>query len=159
MSLNKLIIIFGVILVIFVGVIFFQFNSNSKTNQKASGNTVKINNQTFNVEVVDTQEKAQLGLSGRKSLPQNQGMLFVFDEKSYHTFWMKDMKFPIDIIFIEGDKVVSIAENARVPEPDEEENLPLYKSGGPINMVLEINAGLSEKHDIKQGDKVEINLK
>lgn len=161
MSLNKLIIVFGVILVIFAGVVFFQFSSNSakKTLSKTQANTVTINNHTFKVEPVTTSEKQQLGLSGRESLAQDQGMLFVFEESDYHTFWMKNMKFPIDIIFInEDDEIVSIAENAKPPASDNE-TLPLYKSGGPVNTVLEINAGLSEKYDIQVGDKVEINLK
>ncbi len=156
MSLNKLFIIFGVILVIFAGIIFFQFNSNaSKSNAPKS--TVKINNRTFNVEVMDTPEKQQQGLSGRKSIPQDQGMLFVFNEKAYHYFWMKNMKFPIDIIFIEDDKIVSIVKSAQPPKSGEE-NPPLYKSGGPVNRVLEINSGLTEKYKIKTGDKVEIKL-
>ncbi|HVF69876.1 MAG TPA: DUF192 domain-containing protein [Xanthomonadales bacterium] len=153
MSLNKLFVIFGIILVIFAGVVFFQVNSRSD----ASKNTVKINNRTFNVEVVNTPDKQQLGLSGRNSLPKNQGMLFVFDKTDYHTFWMKNMKFPIDIIFIKDGKIVSIAKNAQPPKPGEG-NLPLYKSGGAINKVLEINAGLSDKHKMKPGDKVEIKL-
>ncbi len=153
MSLNKLFIIFGIILVIFAGIIFFQFNSNSNSPKS----TVKINNRTFNVEVMDTPEKQQQGLSGKESLPQNQGMLFVFDDKAYHYFWMKNMKFPIDIIFIEDDKIVSIVKNAPPAKP-EEENPPLYKSGGPINRVLEINSGLTDKYKFKAGDKVEIKL-
>ncbi|HUQ85742.1 MAG TPA: DUF192 domain-containing protein [Candidatus Limnocylindrales bacterium] len=157
MSLNKLFIIFGLILAIFAGIVFYQFNSNKVTDLKAPKNTVRINKQTFSVEVVNTPEKWQLGLSGRESLPKNQGMLFAFDKKAYHTFWMKDMKFSIDIIFINDDKIVSIEKNAKAPTKGQE-NLPLYKSAGPINRVLEINAGLSDKHKIKPGDKVEIKL-
>lgn len=156
MSLNKLFIIFGVILVIFAGIIFFQFNSNAN-NSGGPKSTVKINNRTFKVEVMDTPEKQQQGLSGREKLPQNQGMLFVFDEKSYHYFWMKNMNFPIDIIFIDDDKIVSIVKNAP-PAKSGEENPPLYKSGGPINRVLEVNSGLSDKYEFKVGDKVEIKL-
>lgn len=156
MSLNKLFVIFGIILIIFAGIVFFQFRSGENQTTTVN-NTVKINNHTFKVEVVNTPEKEQLGLSGRTSLPQNQGMLFVFDKKDYHYFWMKNMKFPIDIIFIDGERIVSIAKNAPVPKAGAE-NLPLYKSGGPIDRVLEINAGLSDKYKIKPGDKVEIKL-
>lgn len=162
MSLNKLFIIFGVILVIFVGVIFFQFRG--KTNTKTDNNitattnaTAKIGNRTFKVEVVDTPQKQQQGLSGRNSLDQDSGMLFIFDKADYHNFWMKNMKFPIDIIFIKGDKIVSIEKSAK-PPASTEETLPIYRSEGQVDKVLEINAGLSEKYNIKVGDKVEIKL-
>lgn len=154
MSLNKLFIIFGIILVIFVGIVFSQLKPISKTPKS----TVKINNRTFNVEVANTPKTQQLGLSGRDKLAQNQGMLFMFDAMGYHTFWMKNMKFPIDIIFIKDNTIVTIEKNA-LPAKSGEANLPLYKPNAPINKVLEINGGLSDKYRIKTGDKVEINLK
>jgi uncharacterized protein len=158
MSLNKLFVIFGIILVIFAGIVFFQFRSrsaDSTTNTPKS--TVKINNRTFNVEVASTPDKQQQGLSGKSSLPQDQGMLFVFEDPEYHTFWMKNMKFPIDIIFIKDDVVISIAKNAK-PADSSDENLQLYRSKEPVNRVLEINAGLVDKYEIKEGDKIEIKL-
>jgi uncharacterized protein len=161
MSLNKLFIIFGIILVIFAGVVFYQFRSNTRTGgaeQSANKNaTAKINNKTFKLDLADTPEAQQKGLSGRDSLAQDQGMLFVFDKADYHSFWMKNMKFPIDIIFIRGDKIVSISKNAAVPK-SADAPLPIYKPEAPIDKVLEINANLSDRHNIKKGDKVEIKL-
>ena len=98
-----------------------------------------------------------MGLSERSSLAQDQGMLFVFENPGYHNFWMKNMKFPIDIIFIKDDKIVNIVENA-TPPISENTNPPILKPDGPINKVLEINAGLSGKYNIKKGAKIEIKL-
>lgn len=159
MSLNKLFIIFGVIFVIFAAVVFFQFRGNNANvkSQSTANNTVEINNHTFKVEAATTPEKQQQGLSGRTSLPQDQGMLFVFEKSDYQNFWMKNMKFPIDIIFINDDLVISVVANAQPPKTDTE-NPQIIKSSGVANRVLEINAGLAEKYDIKEGDKVEIKL-
>jgi uncharacterized protein len=163
MSLNKLFIVFGIILVIFAGVVFYQFRSNSNTRtggaaQSTNKNaTARINNKTFKLEIADTPAAQQKGLSGRDSLAQDQGMLFVFDKADYYSFWMKNMKFPIDIIFIRGDKIVSISKNAVAPK-SADASLPIYKPEAPVDKVLEINSGLSDKHNIKKGDKVEIKL-
>ena len=110
MNLNKLIIIFGIILVIFAGVVFFQFRSRStqKSSLQNISATIKINNHTFNVEVAKTPKDQQLGLSGRDGISDDQGMLFAFDTPDYYNFWMKDMKFPLDIIFINNTKIISI---------------------------------------------------
>lgn len=157
--MNKFLIILGIVLVIIAGIVFFQFRSNPR-NQSSNNNpsaTVKINNETFKVEVADNPESQQIGLSNHESLPKNQGMLFLFEDKAYHTFWMKNMNFPIDIIFINDNKIVSIAKNAQ-PSKNSDDDLELFKPSEPINRVFEINAGLADEHNIKEGDAVEIKL-
>ena len=159
MSLNKLIIIFGVILVIFAGVVFFQFSTKPGRNSasKVSGPSVTVNKHTFKIELAKTPKEQQLGLSGRDSLPEDQGMLFIFEKSDFYNFWMKEMRFPLDIIFIKDDKVVSIAKNAQPPKNDSE-NPAILKPEGMINKVLEINAGLSDQDKIKKGDTIKFNL-
>lgn len=152
MSLNKIIIVFIIILIAFAGFIFFQFSKASVPTSK-----VIIGEHTFNVSVAKTTEELQKGLSERNSLPQEQGMLFVFDQPADHSFWMKGMKFPIDIIFINNDKIVSISKNAQ-PVKDENATLPLYNSGASADKVLEINAGLSDKYGFKPGDQIKLEL-
>lgn len=156
MSLNKLLIIFGIILAIFVGVVFFQFSSKSSKN-KITGSSVTINNHTFKIETAKTPKELQDGLSGRESLPQDQGMLFIFEKSDYYNFWMKNMKFPLDIVFIKDDKIVSIVKNATPPKSSSD-NPEILKPDGVINRVLEINAGLSDKYKFEKGDKVEVKL-
>ena len=99
-------LILGALVVIFViAVIITIFARLGKST------TVSMNNKTFKVTVAKTIEEKQKGLSGQKSLGQDKGMLFVFNEKGYYSFWMKDMKFPIDIIFIDGETIVTIYKN------------------------------------------------
>ena len=112
---------------------------------------VKVNDKIIKVESAETAEEKQQGLSGREKICENCGMLFIFDKKDIRSFWMKDMKFSIDIIWINSDKIVKITENAKLPQG---ENIPAYSSDKKVNFVLEVNAGFCEKNNIKVGDKV-----
>lgn len=112
-----------------------------------------INGRKIGVELADTMEKKLKGLSGRKNLPENKGMLFVFSEPQIQTFWMKDMNFPIDIIWLRENVVIGFVENA--PPPIEGQELKIYSSPEKADKVLEINAGLVKKWNIKTGDRVE----
>ncbi|MGH7204322.1 MAG: DUF192 domain-containing protein [Candidatus Levyibacteriota bacterium] len=152
MSINRLIIIFIVILLIVLGVLYFQFSKNSAPKSK-----VTIDTHIFSVKVATTSAQQQQGLSGVKSLPQDQGMLFVFATPAKYPFWMKGVNFPLDIIFIKDTKVVSTVQNAPAPKSGETDS-PIYQPPAPVNKVLEINAGLVKKYDIKQNDDVTIKL-
>jgi uncharacterized membrane protein (UPF0127 family) len=158
MSINKIIIVVAIIFAIFIAFIFIQFNPLSKKAKNSANippSTVTINNQTFHVSLAQSEAARQQGLSGKDSLPTNEGLLFLFDKPDYYAFWMKDMKFPIDIIFINGNKIVSITENAK---PVTTGQLPTFQPTGPSDKALEINAGLSKKYTIKPGDTVDIKL-
>lgn len=116
--------------------------------------TAKIENKTFNLAIVTTEKEKQIGLSTQKSINNNQAMLFLFDTPSYYSFWMKDMKFPIDILFINKDKIVDIYTNLK---PFKENETPIIVTPKESSdKVLEIKAGLSEKYNFKKGSKVEI---
>jgi uncharacterized membrane protein (UPF0127 family) len=123
--------------------------------QTGENKTATINNHTFILKIANSVEEKQIGLSGIDSLPRDQGMLFSFYSKDYHSFWMKDVKFPIDIIYIDDDTVITVVSRA---EPATTENPQVYKPEEPANKVLEINAGLSEEYGIKKGDKVIFSL-
>lgn len=118
------------------------------------GSSAQIKNTKFNLILAKTDKDRMLGLSGRKNLATNTGMLFMFDKKDYYPFWMKDMKFPIDIIYIDNDKIVDIINNAPAPKDKNIASLPVYKPKNAANYVLEINAGLSSKNKFSIGDKV-----
>lgn len=123
----------------------------------ATSSSVTINLQKFNTEIADNEKERQEGLSKRNSLPQDKGMLFIFERKDKYTFWMKDTKIPLDIIFIDDTKIVDMFKN--VPPQDGNNNsvLPLYQTNVPANYVLEINGGLSDKYGFKVGDTVTIS--
>ncbi len=132
------------------------FLTEKTQNQPAKTNLpiIKIGEAVVNVEIADTPEKRTLGLSGRTALLPNAGMLFVFDNEDYHTFWMKDMNFPLDIIWIGSDmKIVDVFKNAT---PD---SYPKYafKPDHPAKYVLEVNTGWLEKNKINLGDKIEFS--
>ena len=116
----------------------------------------KIGGREFNLEIAKTDSEKQIGLSKYKDIPQNFGMLFPFGKANYYSFWMKDMKFPIDIIFIRNSKIVTIFKNAPVPKFNNQ-HLPIYRPNELSDTVLEISAGLSEKYNFQKNQVVEIN--
>lgn len=126
MKINKLLILFSVIFLV-----------GCQTSQLLV--TIKINDHVIKAEVVKSQAALQQGLSGRTSLAADQGMLFVFDKPGTHSFWMKDMKFPLDIIWLNNGQVVEIWANAPAPAPGQApaSHMPLFSA----DMVLEIPAG------------------
>lgn len=115
---------------------------------------VLINETQILVEVVDTPEAIRKGLSGRPSLDGDKGMLFRFSEAEIYKFWMPDMHFPIDIIWISGDKVADIDEN--VSNEFNSQNPIFYFPSRPVESVLEVNAGFARKHNIKIGDSAKL---
>lgn len=114
---------------------------------------LRIKEQTFKVEIADTMKKKEKGLSGRASLPQDQGMLFVFSEPGNYYFWMKDMNFPLDFIWINGNEIVDISKNIK---PEEYQLPKSLTSKKPADKVLEINAGIAEKLQINITNKIDL---
>ena len=104
------------------------------------------------IEIADNLAKQVQGLSGRDSLCENCGMLFVYANPQILRFWMKDMKFPLDIIFIKDQKVSEIFEYVPVPQPGKE--IPWVQSSEYTNAVLEVNAGFVSTNRIKISDPV-----
>lgn len=94
------------------------------------------------VEVkITPQQKAQ-GLSGRDSLPRGTGMIFLYDEDARYSFWMKDMLFPLDFVWIGGDcTVAEVTANVPPPMGTPANQLTIYQPSRPVRDVLEINAG------------------
>lgn len=113
------------------------------------------NGQVFTVEVARTEKEITQGLSGRKTLADNAGMLFIFPQKSIYAFWMKEMNFPLDFVWLDNEMVVDLTKNVLPPDKNNQNNLPIYRPKQPINRVLEINAGLIDKTGLKIGDFIE----
>lgn len=156
------IILFAFILALFSFALLNTFNKSDKVQNSIAENKInnilKINNNIFEVEIADTDKKREKGLSDRASLATNSAMLFIFDTSATQGFWMKDMAFDIDIIWIDASKKIIDIERNVSKNSYNEINPKLSKtlfSPAPIKYVLEINAGLSEKLNIKVGDAVE----
>jgi len=112
----------------------------------------QIAGKTLKIEVADSPAEREIGLSYRKSLPEDQGLLFVFEKPDFYGFWMKDMNFPLDFLWInENFEVVDISKNITTSTyPD------LITPKSPAQYVLEVNAGLIDKKAWKIGDRLEI---
>ncbi|NAS11088.1 DUF192 domain-containing protein [Poritiphilus flavus] len=103
----------------------------------------------FDIEIAESDYETQTGLMYREVLEPNHGMLFVFPDVAMHSFYMKNTNIPLDLIFIDEDlKIVSFQENAK---PMDETGLP---SKVPVQYVLEINAGLVQKFNLKVTDSI-----
>jgi len=108
----------------------------------------------FLAELSLSNEAHYLGLSNRENLNNNMTMLFVFENKAKRTFVMRDMNFPLDIIFLSDNKIIDIYKNL---EPEGSEPKNLYSSTDLSNMVLEMNGGMAEKYNLKLDDYIMIN--
>ena len=125
--------------------IFKSFNKPSKISRAI------INGQTFKLLIADTPKLRNRGLSYRESLSRDSGMLFIFEKKDFYSFWMNEMKFPLDFLWINDETIV-----------DSDENIQVYTDGGittvepseSVNKVLEFNSGIIKKYAIKKGDKI-----
>jgi len=103
----------------------------------------------LDIEIAETEYETQTGLMYRNSMEDGQGMLFIFPDMAYHSFYMKNTKFPLDIIYIDEQlKVASIIKNA---QPLNESSLP---SQVPVKYVLEVKGGLSDVWGINTGDRI-----
>ena len=108
------------------------------------------------VEVMESDADRAKGLMGRESLPLDRGLLFVFDAPSRHAFWMKNCKFPIDMIWLDAEgKVVHVA--ADVP-PCKKEPCPIYEPDRLALYVVEINAGQAQREKVTAGARLEFTL-
>ena len=120
-------------------------------HNKSNKNEVLIGGKTYFVGIADTPDLQEKGLSGRRQLETNEGMLFVFDKPDKYGFWMKDMLFPIDIIWISDKYTVVYIEKSLLPNTYPQIFTPDIFS----KYVLEVTAGEAEKLNIKIGDSVQ----
>ena len=116
--------------------------------------TVTVGERIFDVEVASTPAARQRGLSGRASLADSAGMLFVFESGRTTSFWMKDMMIPLDFIWIgDGCTVVDVHTDV-LPPSSETESLEMLSSASPARYTLEVNAGKVAELGIAIADPV-----
>ena len=163
----KPVVIITIVAVAIIGILIFStlyFNETSQEviefDKSISFSEVYIyttNSEIkVNVEIADTPQKQSKGLMFRENLKWDHGMLFIFDNESVFSFWMKDTLIPLDIIFIDkAFKIINIVDNAL---PCYIEPCPDYSSEKPAKYVLEVNAGFVEKNDIEEGDFISIDF-
>jgi uncharacterized protein len=110
---------------------------------------LKVGNETIKAEVASTPSSQQLGLMYRKAMPDNAGMLFIFDQKAGHCFWMKNTVMPIAIAFIDDDGKIT---NVEEMKPQTEDN---HCPTRAIRFALEMNAGWFDKRKLGPSTIVE----
>jgi uncharacterized membrane protein (UPF0127 family) len=123
---------------------------NQPVNREVTIKTALIKGNLIEVEVADSMVEQARGLSGRTSLSDGQGMLFVYENPGDYGFWMKDMNFSIDIIWIDEDeKIISIERSVS------SDSYPkVFHPISPVKFVLEVPAGYSNAKGIDIGDSV-----
>lgn len=116
-----------------------------------------VKDKKISVAVMRTNAELQRGLSGQNKLRDDQGMLFRFENITAPGFWMKDMQFDLDIIWIRGDTIIDITPSVPAPASNtSDEQLPVYYPNEPIDRVLEVNAGWAQQHNITVGDTIKL---
>jgi len=152
-----------IIALISLSFILYPAPAASNSNQKLLNNfqlndalelktgTLNINDKKISVEIASSDNDQYRGLSNRESLCEDCGMLFNFSDYDERTFVMRDMKFPLDIIFINDNKIINIAPGLA---PEGNKPTHTYSSQGKASRVLEVNGGYCKKNNIKIGDKI-----
>lgn len=107
-------------------------------------------------EIALTDAERQRGLMFREQLDKDQGMLFVFENEGYHSFWMKNMKISIDILWLDKEKRIVHIERS-VP-PCQDEPCPSYTPAIPAKYVLELKAGSAEENKLRLYERIEFVL-
>ena len=122
----------------------------------AKGPYVELKGKRFTVELAETREKQALGLMFRDSLPPDHGMLFIFPGEARRSFWMKNTRIPLDILYFNSKlELISMAQDAR---PCRTRSCPGYPSEGPAQYVLELNSGKAAELGVQPGDLLGLYL-
>jgi len=141
------------LLVIIVFAIILYIKTGTRNSSFIS---VKIGKKIVNAEIADTFPKQMKGLMGRKDLPENQGMLFVFDSSDIRKFWMLNTSISLDMIWLNtSKKIIYIEKNAR---PCFLLNCTSYGPNQAAQYVLEVNANYTTKNNISVGDIVAFKI-
>ena len=133
--MNKFLYVFILIIVSSI-VLYIDYQNNQKLIQQFDQVSQEIVSDVSLI-IADTEQEREQGLSGMVSLGENYGMLFVFDQLGYYKFWMKDMLFPIDIIYL--DNTMRIVDIFHRVQPNTYPEIII--SHTPAQYVLELNAG------------------
>ena len=114
---------------------------------------VEIRGQRVEVEIADDPMLQSRGLGYRDKLAWGRGMLFAYPRSGFYNFWMKGMRFDIDIVWIRNDRIVHI--HHRVPHVPEGTPLPSYSIDQLVDRVLEVPAGYAQASGWHPGDRVQ----
>ncbi|HEY0180618.1 MAG TPA: DUF192 domain-containing protein [Dokdonella sp.] len=116
---------------------------------------VELHDHRYEIEIAEDDASRAHGLMERTSMPDDHGMLFVFQDDAPRSFWMKNTKIPLDMLFFDAEgKLLSVQHSA---PPCVADPCPGYSSGAPARYVLELNAGQAKKIGLAPGDELKIH--
>lgn len=118
---------------------------------------ITVDGHVVDAEIADTARLRERGLSYRDGLAPGTGMIFLYDEAAVRSFWMFEMRFCLDIVWITDGRVVGAAENA-CPAESPDDDIPRFRSPEAVQYVLEVDAGWMAENDVAAGATVEIVL-
>ena len=137
---------------ILLAVASFTYIAFRPTGDNVPTRDVQLAGETLHVFVADTESLREKGLGGRAGLPSDQGMLFVFTKDGTYGFWMKDMRFPIDILWLSSEGTVVHMAQGVSPDTYPQN----FTSDKPARYVLELPAGWAVAHTVQIGDIVRL---
>jgi uncharacterized membrane protein (UPF0127 family) len=115
---------------------------------------VTIKQYKLSVQLAATPEQREAGLAGMEHISDTEGMMFIFSEPRRIGFWMKGVKFPLDILWLNKGKIIAISDNIPIEPGKKENELPVYYPPSEADRVIEVNAGWAFRHDVMVGDSV-----
>jgi uncharacterized membrane protein (UPF0127 family) len=116
--------------------------------------TVEVDGRRFTLDIADTDDEREQGLSGRENMSKDDAMLFIFDDSSEQCMWMKDMHFNLDMVWLDNTKRIVHIENNLSPQTYPKS----YCSQWPSKYVIELNSGTSKELGLRNGQQVQLNL-
>jgi len=140
----------SVMIVLLLAVSLFLLLFTCNTAVSKTQKTV-ISNKTLMLEIADTDDSRAKGLMFRNDLPENKGMLFVFPYKRATNFWMKNMRFNLDMIFLDKNKIVKILKDIPYCRS---EPCSIYSSDYSVDSVIEVKSGFCDKNGVTIGTKI-----
>ncbi|EKD58798.1 MAG: hypothetical protein ACD_56C00049G0006 [uncultured bacterium] len=146
MNKNKKIVIFSLVALALIAVVF-QLRKNIFLEEGST--KVSIGGHEFRAELAETAMQRKKGLGGRDELCRRCAMLFKFPKPARYNFWMKDMNFPLDIIWVADGKIAHIEKNIQA------DFAGILKPSTDCSQVVEVNAGTVDKLELKNGDPID----
>lgn len=146
----------SILVLALVGAFWLGKESGKESEAAVILKNLKVGQSTIRVEIADNSAAWAKGLSGKESLAEDEGMLFVYPSPQRLSFWMKEMKFPLDMIVVHNLRVIEIHRDIRSPKEGEDGRKIGVKTVAEAEMLLEVNAGWAERHGIKVGDEVQL---
>ncbi len=163
--MNKVIFFKAILSLILISVFLYLFLNVTEAEPSKTINQIyyrakgkkdyQVGDRVYKLYEARSDSEKILGLSVFDQISENEGMFFIFDQPNYYSMYMKDMKFNIDIIFLDKNmEVVTIHENVSKDSFKSNEEYEVFKSFSPAKYVIELKEGETQKNKIKIGDQV-----